>query len=244
VAPRGARGKVLRLRSHALLVRRVVYGEADLIVTLFTEERGLVSAIARSARRSTKRFSSLEPMFLLDVTVDERPLVELGTLVETAIVRPRLHLAADLGRLDAAGRALRWLRRAAPPHTPEPELWREINELLDALDASEQAISAAVRLATTGLRLLVATGWGLELTRCVVCGKACDPSASACLDPARGGLVCRACGGAPVVVRADRRARLLAAQAGADGALLEQDAEAALAIVEAALAAHAGMTES
>jgi DNA repair protein RecO (recombination protein O) len=242
------RRRAERFRSDALLVRRVAFGEADVIATFFTAERGLVGAVARSARRSTKRFAALEPMHLLAVTVDERPGSELGSLVEASLVRPRLGLAGDLERLDAAGRALRWLRRAAPPHTPEPAAWRAVNALLDALDAPPESPRAGAggptvegRLAATGLSLLGAVGWGLDFERCVRCGRPAGPDVVACLGAAEGGLVCRACGGAGLVLRPDRRARLAAAAAGDLEALEGADARVALDLVDAALAAHAGL---
>jgi DNA repair protein RecO (recombination protein O) len=91
-----------------------------------------------------------------------------------------------------------------------------------------------------GLRLLAAVGWGLDLDRCVRCGKACDPGASAYLDPGEGGLVCRACGGGRVLLRGGRRERLLAAIQGHDAALGADEVRLALEIVDAALAAHGG----
>ncbi len=58
-SPRGKRTALRttpQLRTDAIVVRRVAYGEADLIVTLYTRELGKISALARSARRSRKRF--------------------------------------------------------------------------------------------------------------------------------------------------------------------------------------------
>jgi len=205
--PRSVRPRTERLRTGALLVRRVPFGEADLLVGLFTEQGGLISATARGARRSAKRFPALEPMHLLRVTLEIRPGAELAQLTEAAIERPRLRLAGDLGRLEVAGRALRWVREIAPAHTAEQAAWRELNQLLDRLDEVSTAPPQAL-LAETGLRLLVAFGWGLELTQCVRCGRPCDTTQSACADPARGGLVCRACGGGPVVLRPEPRERL------------------------------------
>lgn len=238
---RGVRARAERVRSEALLVRKVAFGDADLVITLLTEQRGLISAVARSGRRSAKRFASIEPMHLLDVTFDVRASVDLATLVEVTIERTRSHLVSDLGRLEAGGRALRWVRRAAPPDTPEPAVWREINDLLDALNEPENEASPGARLAATGLRLLAAIGWGLDFGRCVRCGRPCDPSASACIDAAAGGLVCRSCGGARTVLRAERRARLVAVSAGADAALEEDDVTVALELIDQALAAHAGI---
>lgn len=229
--------------SDALLVRSVPLGDADLVVGLFTEQRGLVSAIARGARRSSKRFAALEPMHRLRVAVDARA-AELWTLAEAAIARPRLSLVGDLDRLDAAGKALRWIRRAAPPHTPEPALWAEVDGLLDRLDTIGDAVPPGARLAGAGLRLLVAIGWGLELERCVRCGRECEPNAAACVDPVAGGLVCRSCGGARTVLRADARTRIRAALAGADEALDAEATRKAQELVEATLAAHAGLDAS
>lgn len=237
--PRTARARTERLRTEALLIRRVPFGEADLIVTFFTEQRGVVSAVARGGRRSSKRFSALEPMHLLRVELEERPGAELGLLSEAAIERPRLHLVADLDRLEAAGRALRWLREIAPTQTPEPRAFRELNLLLDRLDDPRAPLLPDAWLAATGLRLLSAFGWGLELAQCVRCGRPCDPTSPSYADPAKGGLVCRACGGGPLLLRPDLRARLVAAAEGDDEAILPADLRAALDLVEGALAAHA-----
>jgi len=58
--------------------------------------------------------------------------------------------------------------------------------------------------------------------------------------PGEGGLICRACGGAPILLRSDRRARLLEAVHGGDTVLDPDDIEVAVALVDAALAAHGG----
>jgi DNA repair protein RecO (recombination protein O) len=62
------------------------------------------------------------------------------------------------------------------------------------------------------------------------------------IDPARGGLVSRAHGGGAFSVTGPTRRRLIDAQAGARGALTEQDADLALQLIERCLAAHAGLT--
>lgn len=231
-----------RARSHttrALLLRRVSYGESDLVVTLFTESLGRVSALARGARRSQKRFGgSLEPMHTLLVRFDERASAELVALREASLETPRHHLVRDLDRMQAAGRALGWIRRAAPPRTPEPEAWRVLVELLDRLDDERDARSPRLHLAELGLRLLAALGWGLDLERCVRCGRPCEPGRAAMIDAARGGLICRACGGARVLCDGPTRERLASAAAGKAPGLSAEDADIALGLVEDALRAH------
>jgi DNA repair protein RecO (recombination protein O) len=225
------------------LLKRVEYGDADLVLTLFTEKLGRVSALARSARRSQRRFGgSLEPLHTLEVRLEDRPKNELSVLREARIVTARTALTQSLERMKAAGRALGWVRSAAPAHTPEPELWVALEALLDELGVPG-GVAPDLALAASGLHVLGALGWGLDFERCVRCGKPCPPENAALVDPARGGLVCRSCGGARQKLDANTRERLARAALSGDPRVLEaDDAGVALALVEAVLAAHAGVT--
>jgi len=231
---RGARASRPRLVTRALLLRKVEHGEADLVLAFFTEELGRISALARGARRSRKRFGgALEPLHTLRLDLDEPGTGELHHLREATIDRPRLTLTGDLSRMDAAGRALSWVRSASPPRVREPAVWDALGTLLDRLDDPAGDEPRAL-LATQGFRLLAAFGWALELERCVRCGRACAPGRAAMVDAVRGGLVCRACGGAALRISGAARARLAA------GTLEPGDVELALDLVERTLRAHAG----
>jgi DNA repair protein RecO (recombination protein O) len=224
----------------ALLLRRVEYGETDLVVTLLTDTIGRVSALARGARKSVKRFGGvLEPMHTLRVAYDDRSGAELVVLREAKLERARPFLITSLERMQAAGQALNWVRKAAPPRTPEPEVWAAIEALLDHLADAKDTSQPRTLLAASGLRLLSAFGWGIDFERCVSCGKLAAPGQAAALDAARGGLVCRSCGGARRRVSGAERAALTAAANGAD--LDDASAALALELVEQALKAHGGI---
>jgi DNA repair protein RecO (recombination protein O) len=226
------------LVTRALLVRQVAYGEGDVVATLFTEAEGAIGAIVRGGRKPSRRVGgALEPFHLIEARLDDRG-GELAVLREARIVKVRAGITASLEAIDAAGMALRWVRHACPPRTAEPEAWGTLNALLDAIDAGGE--DPRVALARGALRLLADVGYGLDLERCVRCGRPCAPGRAARVDPARGGLVCRACGGARVTMGGDLRARAILAQRGEAVALTVGDAEALLALVDAAMAAHAG----
>jgi DNA repair protein RecO (recombination protein O) len=247
-------------RTAALVLRRTPYRDADLVVTLFTEALGQVSALARAARKSQRRFGGgLEPFHTLDAELDEAPGSELMTLTSVRVETARAHLYGHLGAMEAAGKFLNWIRQASPAHTPEPEVWQLSLACLDELNAasSPEAPSPAapvdgagiasrrgptVILATFGLQLLAASGWRLELEHCVLSGVRCPDGKSAMVDPERGGLVSRSEGGAPFLVNGAARARLIAAQDGQRGALDEEDAALGLELVERCLRAHAGLS--
>jgi DNA repair protein RecO (recombination protein O) len=241
--------------TAALVLRRTPYRDADLVVTLFTEGLGQVTALARSARKSQRRFGgSLEPFHTLRAELTETAGAELVTLASAQIEIARTSLYTHLDGMEAAGKFLGWLRHATPAHTPEPQLWRLARACLDELDAASAAptegesagprkSSPARVLAAHGLQLLAASGWRLELERCVQSGTRCPEGKAAMIDPERGGLVSQAEGGAPFRVSGAVRRRLIATQDGRSDALEEEDAELALALVERCLRAHAGLEQ-
>ncbi len=227
---------------EALLLRRVELGEADLVLTLFTHTLGRVSALARGARKSQKRFGgALEPFFTLRVRLEERPHSELFSCREARVERARLGMLTDLSRLEVAGRALGWVRKAAPPRTPEPESFAHLERVFDRLASDSPALLPQRELAELGLALLGSFGWAIDFVRCVRCGKPCPEQARAAIDVAGGGLVCRDCGGARIQVTAAQRARLSRAAQGESAALDEDDVPLALNLVERVFAAHAGV---
>jgi DNA repair protein RecO (recombination protein O) len=231
-----------RITSDALLLRRVEYGESDLVLTLLTEKLGKVSALARGARKSSKRFTgALEAMHTLRIELDERPGAELATLVETKLQTPREKIMRSLSAMEAAGKALSWARRASPPRTPDAGVYGVLITLLDRLCETASTEATTLALAEAGLAMLSELGWGIDLERCVRCGRQAAPEQSASVDAVRGGLVCRSCGGARLRISAAARARLQRAAAGEIAALTPEDGAYTLAIVEAALGAHAGI---
>lgn len=232
------------VRSHttaALLLKRTVYGESDLIVTLFTDRLGRISALARGARRSQRRFAgALEPIHGMLAELDERASTELFTLREARLEQPRHYLTTDLERLECAGSSLNWLRRATPSRAPEPELWQLSNQFLDRLNAPSEPNPRGA-LAEFGLAMLTAMGWGLQFDTCIRCGRSCGEGQSALIAPEQGGLICRSCGGARRQLSGPLRHRLSAASLGQTQILEDGDAAMALELVERALEAHAGI---
>ena len=240
MAPRTARSTIETL---ALLLARVTYGESDLIVQLFTEQEGKVSALARGARKSNKRFSgSLEPMHTIKVELQAPVHGELYTIKNSHIAQPRSMIVAQLDRMTAAGRALSWVKRATSAQVTEAALWSSVNATLDELGLVDGNDADDVA-ASFGLRLLELMGWGLNFLRCVSCGKACPQERSAWLNPERGGLVCRACGGGPFQISGSDRKALHAV---AQGELSRPPHEAVpltFKIVERSLGAHMGWVD-
>ncbi|MGH7280034.1 MAG: DNA repair protein RecO, partial [Polyangiaceae bacterium] len=232
---RGLAAKVLQ--SEALLVRAVPYGESDIVATFMCADGGKVAAMARSARKSSKRFGgALEPFHTIAVTLQDRGR-ELTVLTEARIVRVRTGIATKLESVDAAGSALRWTRDLCPPRTEEQGAWAALIDLLDALDHGKN--EPKIALAFFAMRLLSEVGYALELDRCLVCGKPCPADKPARIDPARGGIVCLSCGGARLQIGARLRQAARDMQRGVRVEISTEEATDILKLAELAMAAHA-----
>jgi DNA repair protein RecO (recombination protein O) len=230
------------IETDALLVRAVEVGESDVVATVITEQAGKVGLVARGARKGSRRVGgALEPVHTVGVLFEDKG-GDLCTLKEARIVRLRGAVTGDLDALEAAGTALRWARHLFPPRTVEPEGWRVLVGLLDELEEGAAARSAVPKaaLARAGLAMLAAVGYALEFEQCVSCGRPCPEGRPAYVDPARGGLICRSCGGAHTVVAAELRAAASALARGEAGVLDEGEARELLNLVDRAMAAHAG----
>jgi DNA repair protein RecO (recombination protein O) len=234
------RGSQSSTESLALVLGRVSYGDSDLIVQLFTEEQGRISALARGARKSQRRFAgSLEPMHTLKVELGAPARGDLYTLKGSHIHAVRPSIISHLERITAAGRALSWTKRATSAHVIEPELWISLNQTLNDLGEClpEDADDVA---ASFGLRLLELMGWGINFQCCISCGKACPSTRSAWLNPERGGLVCQACGGGPFQISAADRAALHQVAQGQSSRAPHEAVSLTIKIVERSLEAHMG----
>lgn len=147
----------MRLSTNAVLLRKVERGEADFILTFFTESHGLITAVAYSAKRSRRRFAGVEPFHTLTIEA-ENGTRELATLHAAHIAVARLGFMSDLDRMRLAGTALGWVRDACADHHPEPAVWEALTSFLDAAEMAS-AEDARVEAAAFGLKLLVALGW-------------------------------------------------------------------------------------
>jgi DNA repair protein RecO (recombination protein O) len=212
------------VKLTAIVLRTVDYGESDRIVTLFSRERGKVSAFARSARVSRRRFGgALEPFTLLAAEAKERRGGDLLALESVAVVRGFGAIRTDLARIACASYACDLVRELVRDGEPHEALFALLVAYLGLLDAAP-ARPAALR----ALELAALAGAGLmpRLDACARCGGALEAGGRVLFDLAQGGALCGACApsAAPGSPRlsAEALAALLRLQA---GGLAAADAE-------------------
>jgi DNA repair protein RecO (recombination protein O) len=177
------------LKTEAIVLRSLRYGEADRILHLYTRDRGRVSAMAKGVRRTRTRFGGrLEPFFRLNVVLYEgRSELLTVTSAETVAAHPRLRENALA--LDAAARACDAVARLFETTDPHPEVFHLLGNELALLDADAAQATLSNQLAFRA-KLLLAAGLAPQLAACANCGEREHLTA---FSGAAGGVVCSAC---------------------------------------------------
>jgi DNA repair protein RecO (recombination protein O) len=177
------------VKTQAVVLRSIRYGEADRIVHLYTPHRGRVGAIAKGARRSRSRFGGrLEPFFRIDLVLHEGRS-ELLTVTSAQTVAGYGRLRSDGPALDAAARACDAVARLFDTGEAHPEVFNLLCNELALLDDDPARATHANQLAFR-LKLLLAAGLAPQLAACAACGAR---EHLVGFSGAAGGVVCSAC---------------------------------------------------
>jgi len=182
--------KKKKIYTRAIMLRRVEYAESDLIVDLLTRDEGVISCIARSARKSRKRFQGCTDYFILmDVCITDTGTSGLAYLDQTKLVESWSEVSSDIRRYAYASGIIEIVQKMTPHRQQDPELFRITCEALDAL--ARQRMSTGLTL-KHDLRLLGALGFAPRMDECASCGTKAPDEARAGFDPARG-ILCSKC---------------------------------------------------
>jgi DNA repair protein RecO (recombination protein O) len=183
-----------RTTTHALLLRSVDFGESDKIVHLLTPGEGRLTAIAKGARRSVKRFPGTLDIFnhLRVQTYQSRP-GRMVHLEQARLVSPFEHLRVSPCRFGLACYLVEMIDRIAPEGGSAPDCKRLFDFTLGALRVIGESEPDPRLRVLLELRALDAAGLRPELRLCLRCGQEPPPPGPVGFHVGDGGPVCNRC---------------------------------------------------
>lgn len=179
--------------TRGIVLRTTTVRESDLVVSLYTEEHGRISALARGGRRSQRRFAgALSVLVLAQWRLGRPPRGDLWSLESADVEREWTQLATDVVGVAHASYALELVGALLPAEVPEPSVLELVVALWDVLAASGPSPAA---LRAVELALLELAGHRPALDACAACHAPIFAlgAGGAVFDPSRGGAICRAC---------------------------------------------------
>lgn len=175
--------------TEALVIGSMRYREADCIITLYTRDRGRLSALAKGLRRpSSKVGGRLEPFSLVRVSL--YPGRGLYTVVGTETVRTFQDIRSQLFRIEQGALLLSCVRQLFPQEEANPPVFNLLVRALAALAKTNDLGGASKVVLAARLKLLALLGYAPDLGSCSRCGAQED---SYVYLPSRGGVVCKSC---------------------------------------------------
>lgn len=186
----------MRIHTDALVLRSVDFGESDRILHLLVPDGGRLTAIAKGARRSVRRFPGALDLFQrIHAEIERRRgSPAMSRLEQARLVEPFGPLRCDPARFALGCYLLEMLDRLAPEGGARADTRRLFAFALAALRAIAAREPDAKLRAWVELHALDALGLRPSLRDCVRCG---TPVSGARVDfsVSEGGVACPRCAG-------------------------------------------------
>jgi DNA repair protein RecO (recombination protein O) len=182
--------------SSAIILRRIDFGDYDLILTLFTPERGKISAIAKSAKKSIKRFGGILEIFsVLNVVCSSGKGGSLVVLEEADLINSFANIRNDFHKTAYASYWSELVYIWAENDAKQERLYRLLHYALEQINsdnASAETLSILFQM-----RFASIAGISPNLVCCGICQLEVDCMREEHISFAfqKGGVVCSNCGG-------------------------------------------------
>jgi DNA repair protein RecO (recombination protein O) len=177
-----------------MLLRRVDFGDYDLILTFFTRDSGKVSAIAKSAKKSKKRFSGvLERFSILQIVYTTGRSKGLPVLQEAVMIEPFENIRTDIKKTAYASYWVElvdgWMEKGAK-NIHVYHLLEYVLSELNTGSASLEALSILFQM-----RFMALSGLSPNLTCCSICHTQTEEiqCEKMIVDLRKGQVACEAC---------------------------------------------------
>jgi DNA repair protein RecO (recombination protein O) len=180
--------------TTAIMLRRIDFGDYDLIITFFTKDKGKISVIAKSAKKSMKRFSGiLERFSALRIVCTTGKRKGLPVLQEASMIKPFEHIRTDIKKTAYASYWAELVDEWMEENVKNIQLYHLLEYVLSELDTgigSYEALSILFQM-----RFMALSGLSPNLTGCSICQTQTEEITCERLvfDLRKGRVACEAC---------------------------------------------------
>ena len=183
-----------RFTTSAILLRKIDFGDYDVIINFFTPSRGKFSAIAKSAKKSTKRFSGVLELFsALNIVCDTGRRKGLPVLHEAGLTHAFSKIRSDILKTAYASYWAEIINEWTEEGERQQGLYDLLLYALTELDRERlrpESLSIFFQL-----KFLSYAGYAPNLVECTVCGKSLEDIQDSRIgfNLKSGGLICLGC---------------------------------------------------
>jgi DNA repair protein RecO (recombination protein O) len=178
-------------KDEAIILSKRTYGESDRILHLFTLCSGKISAIAKGASKSQKRFSNtLEPFNHIKVEYFEKQGGGMVRIENADIAWTCNGIETSLRKVSTAAFFVEFVDRLTKERERHDELFRVLGQALRDIKDREFAYRDILH---HQLKMLETLGFMPNFHNCVYCSKGVSDDKKVYFSRERGGILCPAC---------------------------------------------------
>jgi DNA repair protein RecO (recombination protein O) len=179
--------------TEAIVLHAFDYLESSRVLRLATRDAGVRSAIAKGARRSTRRFGGGLDLFSRGVAhLYTKPGRDLDTLAGFDDLRASADLATDLGRFTGASAIAELTLRFSREASVDASLYDAVAGAVEAISAAPPEQTREAVLAGAW-RIVAELGFAPTLDDCGDCHAPLAPDDVAMFSHPSGGALCTRC---------------------------------------------------
>ncbi len=179
--------------TEAIVLDCFEHGESDVILTFLSRDSGRISAIAKGAKRSKKRFvNKLELFSFLHITYQTSPNQSLNFLSEAEVHTSFINIRQSFELYTIASIIREFLLIAIREEEADDQLFRLCLWALHNIDLHRQPTAVLTLFLT---RFYGTIGYRPDFTACNGCNTKVIANRNYSFDTTTGGLICPSCSG-------------------------------------------------
>lgn len=156
------------LKTRGIVIKEVGVGEADKIITIFSRNRGRISALAKGGKRPRSKLSAGSQLMCYGeyVLFSGKDMYQVNSC---EVLEPFYDIRNDMVRLTYAAHFLDIVMEIIQENQPSPKLLQLLLNSLFMLTKEEKSPELVSRIFE--LRALSTAGYAPHIRNCIICGR-------------------------------------------------------------------------
>jgi DNA repair protein RecO (recombination protein O) len=158
------------IKTEAVVLSKMNYGDTSSIVSLYTKDYGKFSAIIKGGRNPKSKMGLvLDPINYVQLIVYKKDNRELQIISGADIISHYPNIKIDLEKLKYSQAVLELLKKLTVDHEINVRLFKGVIRILTLFDSSNE--DSIILFGRFFIFFLTELGYELQLDKCSICGR-------------------------------------------------------------------------
>jgi DNA repair protein RecO (recombination protein O) len=158
------------IKTEAVVLSKINYGDTSSIVAFYTKGYGTLSAIVKGGRSPKSKIGLIaDPLNYLQLVLYKKDTRELQIISSADIIDSFSRIKEDFEKVKYSYAVLELLKKLMPEHEANEKLFKGVIRILTLMNTSKQ--DAIVLFGRFFMFFLSEIGFAVQIGKCAVCGR-------------------------------------------------------------------------